>query len=163
MAVATKTERNRIMSIARILAVLTMGMTAGIALAQQMPPTENKGLSVSPISGFDLSKQELRDIDQRLMRIRQIKVEPGGVAGFHSHGQRPALTYVLSGTFLEHRKGAPDRTYRAGDVITESTNVEHWGENKGSEPVVLISVDLYKELPCPSLRESRNPLTGECT
>ena len=151
------------MNMARILAVLAMFVMVGTAFSQQAPPTENKGLSVSPISGFDLSRQELKDLDQRLMRIRQIKVEPGGVAGFHSHGQRPALTYVLSGTFLEHRKGAPDRTYKAGEVITESTEVEHWGENKGTEPVVLISVDLYKELPCPSSRESSNPLTGECT
>jgi quercetin dioxygenase-like cupin family protein len=144
-----------------VFAVLAIGL-AETAAAQQAPPIENKGLNVSPISGFDLSKQGLKDLDQRQMRIRQIKVEPGGVAGFHSHAQRPALTYVLSGTFVEHRKGAPDRTYKAGEVITESTDVEHWGENKGGEPAVLISVDLFKELPCPSPR-SRNPLTGECT
>jgi hypothetical protein len=30
-------------------------------------------------------------------------------------------------------------------VITESTDVDHWVENKGSEPVALISVDLFKE------------------
>jgi quercetin dioxygenase-like cupin family protein len=75
----------------------------------------------------------------RRQRKTWIKVEPCGVAGFHSHGQRPALTYMLSGTFVEHRKGAPDRTYRAGEAITESIHVEHWGENKGSEPVVLIT------------------------
>jgi quercetin dioxygenase-like cupin family protein len=63
----------------------------------------------------------------------------------HSHAQRPAFTYVLSGTLLEHHKGAPDRIYKAGEVLVETTDVEHWAENTGSEPVVLISVDLFKQ------------------
>jgi hypothetical protein len=63
-------RRNWIMNMARILAVLAMFVMAGTAFSQQAPPTENKGLSVSPISGFDLSRQELKDLDQRLMRIR---------------------------------------------------------------------------------------------
>jgi quercetin dioxygenase-like cupin family protein len=45
----------------------------------------------------------------------------------------------------EHRKGGPDRTYKAGEVITESTDVDHWAENTSSEPVILVSVDLFKE------------------
>ena len=122
-----------------------MGLTASIASAQEAPPTENKGLNVSPIAGFELLKQGLKDFEQRQMRIRQIKIEPAGVAGFHSHGQRPALTYVLSGTLVEHRKGASDRTYKAGEVIVETTDVEDWAENKGTETAVLISVDLFKE------------------
>jgi quercetin dioxygenase-like cupin family protein len=79
------------------------------------------------------------------MRIRQITVEPGGVAGFHSHKDRPALTYVMKGSVTEHRKRGPDRTYKAGEVITESTDVEHWAENTSAEAATLISVDLFKE------------------
>ena len=96
---------------------VSLGMMAGVALAQQAPPTENKGFSISQLGMFDLSKQGLKDLDQRQMRIRQIK---------------------LSGTLTEHFKGAPDRVYKAGGVIVESTDVEHWAENTGSEPVVLI-------------------------
>jgi quercetin dioxygenase-like cupin family protein len=128
-----------------VWAVFATFIAAGSAFAQDAPPTENKGVSVSPISSYELSKQGLKDFDQRQMRIRQLKMEPGGVAAFHSHAQRPAFTYVLSGTLLEHRKGAPDRTYKAGEVLVESTDVEHWAENKGSEPVMLVSVDLFKE------------------
>jgi len=51
----------------------------------------------------------------------------------------------MKGTLTEHRKGAPDRTYKAGEVITESTDVDHWAENTSTEPVVLISADLFKE------------------
>ena len=43
------------------------------------------------------------------------------------------------------RKDGPDRTYNPGEVITESTEVDHWAENKAGEPAVLISVDLFKE------------------
>lgn len=116
-----------------------------VAVAQQSPPTENKGIKVEPLSGFALGKQNLDDLAQRGFRLRQLTIEPGGVAGFHSHKDRPALTYIMKGTFTEHRKGAIDREYKPGEVITESTDVEHWGENKTTEPIVLISADLFKE------------------
>ena len=51
----------------------------------------------------------------------------------------------MKGSLIEHRKDSPDRTYKAGEVITESTDVDHWGENTSSEPAILISVDLFKE------------------
>jgi quercetin dioxygenase-like cupin family protein len=129
----------------RFLTILAIGLAANMALAQPAPPAENKGMSASQLSGLDLSKQGLNDLERRQMRMRQIIIEPGGAVAFHSHAQRPALTYVLKGSLLEHRQGAADRTYRPGEVITESTDVDHWAENKGGEPVVLISVDLFKE------------------
>jgi quercetin dioxygenase-like cupin family protein len=45
---------------------------------------ENKGLKVEPLSGYALGKQGLDDFAQRQFRIRQLTLEPGGVAGFHS-------------------------------------------------------------------------------
>ena len=51
----------------------------------------------------------------------------------------------MKGSLTEHRKGGPDRTYKNGEVITESTDVDHWAENTSSEPAVLISADLFKE------------------
>jgi quercetin dioxygenase-like cupin family protein len=98
------------------------------------------------LSGFALSKQGLDDFSQRQMRMRQITIEPGGVAGFHSHKDRPALSYIIKGALTEHRKGSPDRTYKVGEAITEGTDVDHWAENaSSSEPVVIVSVDLFKE------------------
>jgi quercetin dioxygenase-like cupin family protein len=127
-----------------LLCVLAVGTGLSTAVAQQAP-TENKGMKVEALSGFQLGKQGLDDFSQRQMRIRQITVEPGGVAAFHSHKDRPALTYVMKGSLIEHREGGPDRTYKAGEVITESTDVNHWAENTSSEPAVLISADLFKE------------------
>jgi quercetin dioxygenase-like cupin family protein len=127
-----------------LLSVLVVGYGVSTAFAQQAP-TENKGMKAEALSGFALNKQGLNDLAQRQFRIRQLTIEPGGVAGFHSHKERPALTYVMKGTLTEHRKGAPDRTYKAGEVITESTDVDHWAENTSTEPTVLISADLFKE------------------
>jgi quercetin dioxygenase-like cupin family protein len=67
------------------------------------------------------------------------------VAAFHSHKERPALTYIMKDSLTEHRKGGPDRTYKAGEVLTESADVDHWAENTTAEPVTVISADLFKE------------------
>ena len=127
-----------------VLLVAVFAAAALPALAQQAP-SENKGMKADVLSSFALGKQGLDDYAQRQIRMRQITIEPGGVAGFHSHKDRPALTYVMKGTLTEHRKGGPDRTYKAGEVITEGTDVDHWAENTGTEPATLISVDLFKE------------------
>jgi quercetin dioxygenase-like cupin family protein len=51
----------------------------------------------------------------------------------------------MKDSLTEHRKGGPDRTYKAGEVLTESTDVDHWAENTTAEPVIVISADLFKE------------------
>jgi len=137
-------ETTMIAKVSALLSVIAFGFAASTAFAQQAP-TENKGMKAEALSGFALGKQGLDDFAQRQFRVRQITIEPGGIAGFHSHKERPALTYVMKGTLTEHRKGAPDRTYMAGEVITESTDVDHWAENASNEPAVLISADLFKE------------------
>ena len=119
---------------------------AGLSTASaQQPPTENKGVKTEPLSGYALGKQGLDDFAQRQFRIRQITIEPGGVAAFHSHKDRPALTYIMKGSLTEHRKGGPDRAYKAGEVLVETTDVDHWAENTTAEPVIVISADLFKE------------------
>jgi quercetin dioxygenase-like cupin family protein len=134
------------MRYAQLVPIAAIGiLLAGIAPAQQQPPNENKGMKAEMLSGFDLGKQGLDDYKSRQMRIRQISVEPGGMAAFHSHSNRPALTFVMKGELTEHRKGAGDRIYKPGEVLTESTDVDHWAENKTTETAVLISVDLFKE------------------
>jgi quercetin dioxygenase-like cupin family protein len=95
--------------------------------------------SLPQLSGFELGKQGLDDFAQRQFRIRQITIEPGGVAAFHSHKERPALTYIMKGGLTENRKGGPARTYKAGEVLTETTDIDHWAENITAEPVIVIS------------------------
>jgi quercetin dioxygenase-like cupin family protein len=63
------------------------------------------------------------------LRLRTITFEPGGVAGFHSHKQRPAFAYILQGALTELRQGGYEKMVGPGSVITESRDVEHWAEN----------------------------------
>src|SRR5207247_2299825 len=65
------------------------------------------------------------------LRIRTITFEPGGVAGFHSHKERPAFAYILQGSLTELRQGGYSKTLGPGGIITESRDVEHWAENRG--------------------------------
>ena len=37
------------------------------------------------------------------------------------------------------------RDYQPGEVITESRDVAHWGENRGTSKVVIVSVDIIKK------------------
>jgi quercetin dioxygenase-like cupin family protein len=120
-------------------------IACGTAAAQQAKPTENKGMKADVLTTIDLGKQGLNDYNSRQMRMRKITLAPGGVVGYHSHSDRPAMDYVLKGAVIDHRDGVPDRTYKAGDKITENTDVNHWVENKGKVPAELIAIDLVKQ------------------
>ena len=129
-----------------VLAILSIGGAINTAAAQQAP-TENKGVKIGEqLAGFALGKLGLDDLSQRQMRTRQVTIEPGGATALHSHKDLPSLTYIMKGSLTEHRKGSPDRIYKAGEVITETTDVEHWAENISStEPAILISTGLFKQ------------------
>src|SRR2546428_11584566 len=75
------------------------------------------------------------------LRLRTITFEPGGVAGFHSHKQRPAFAYILQGNLTELRQGGYEKTLGPGGVITESRDVEHRAENRAGGKGVLVGVD----------------------
>jgi len=119
---------------------LAAGFGLGSAVGQQSPPTENKGLDAKIESTIDLGP----DFAGHQLRLRTITFEPGGVAAFHSHKDRPAFAYVLQGQLTELRKGGQAKTVGPGGFITESRDVEHWAENHGTAKVVLIGVDVIK-------------------
>ena len=125
---------------------VALAITTGTASAQHMGgPTETKGMAEKVLSAYDLGTQGLDDWAKRRFRMREIVLEPNGVVAAHSHKERPGLTYVQKGTLVEFRNGTQFREYKAGEVITESTDVtHHWVENKSGEPVTLIAVDLVK-------------------
>jgi quercetin dioxygenase-like cupin family protein len=117
---------------------------AALALAQQAP-AENKGMKADVRAALDLGAQDLDGLAGRQLRMREITLEPGGVIALHTHNGRPSLTYVLSGSLVEHREGvAEPREYKAGEALTEGKEVTHWAENKGTVPVRLLAVDVFK-------------------
>jgi quercetin dioxygenase-like cupin family protein len=125
-----------------LVTVLALGIGFGLgsAVGQQSPPTENKGLDAKVESTIDLAP----DFPGYQLRLRMITFEPGGVAGFHSHKQRPAFAYVLQGTLTELRQGGYEKRVGPGGVITESRDVEHWAENRSGAKVMLVGVDVVK-------------------
>ena len=122
------------------IVALGVGFELGSAVGQQSPPTDNKGLDAKVESTIDLAP----DMPGYQLRLRTITFEPGGIAGFHSHKQRPAFAYVMQGSLTELRQGGYEKTVGPGGVITESRDVEHWAENRGGSKVVLIGVDVVK-------------------
>ncbi len=106
----------------------------GNATAQQAAPTESKGVSRTLLTAVDLGP-EITGMQGRQLELRMVTIEPGGVAGVHSHKDLPGAAHVLKGTITEHR-GDVAKEYQAGDSLAEVGT--HWAENKGTSPAVLI-------------------------
>jgi quercetin dioxygenase-like cupin family protein len=119
---------------------LVAGIGIGTAIGQQSPPKDNKGLDAKVVSTIDLAP----DMPSYQLRLRTITVEPGGVAGLHSHKDRPEFAYILEGTLTELREGGSMKQFKPGDVITGSRDVTHWAENRGPGKVVFVGVDVVK-------------------
>lgn len=115
----------------------TAGMT-DLANAPTMP----KGVTDDVLSAIDLGP-EIK-VDGRQLRTRRLVVQPGGIVPVHSHKDRPALIYVVSGSITEHSSacGAPIE-HKAGDISREADGLSHYWQNHGKEPAVLLSSDVF--------------------
>jgi len=129
------------LSAAAVAIALAFGM--GVAVGQSGAPTENKGVKVSAPTSIDLA-QQVEGVEGRQLRLRVVTIEAGGVAAVHSHKGRPAVAYIAQGTVTEHREGSGEKDYGVGDVLVEDKDTVHWAENKGSEPAVIVAVDVFK-------------------
>jgi quercetin dioxygenase-like cupin family protein len=139
------------------LVVSALFVAAGVAFAGECPsdkrvadgqgqkpgPTAPIGVSDVVRATTDLSK-EPAGIHGRQFRLRQLDIAPGGIVPWHSHGDRPAMIYIVSGEIYEYSSScAVPILHKAGDVAPEKKGTSHWWKNEGSAPVVLISVDLF--------------------
>src|SRR6516165_9339267 len=71
--------------------------TATDARAPEM--TTGHGVTDTVLSAVDLSKEMVK-LEHRHLRLRKLVSQPGGVVPWHSHGDRPAIIYIISGTIL---------------------------------------------------------------
>ena len=136
-------QRNSLYKLAAGLAGTALAFGLGVAVGQQTPPTENKGVKVSPPTALDLGP-EVDSVEGRQLRLRVVTVEPGGVVAVHSHKGRPAVAYVVQGTLTEWREGSGSQEHHQGESWTEDRNTTHWAENKGDKPVMIVAVDVFK-------------------
>ena len=98
-------------------------------------------------SSTDLSKEPLA-LNNRLFRLRQLEMKPGGIVPWHSHNERPAMIYIVSGEVVEYASNcAVPIVHKAGDVAPEKNGTSHWWQNTGATNAVLISVDLFPNEP----------------
>ena len=130
----------RSLKVAGWLITLIAGIGIGTAIGQQSGPTENKGMEAKVMSTVDLAP----DMAGYQLRIRTITLAPGGVVAVHSHKDRPAFAYILEGALTEGRAGGYSKVYKPGDVLTESRDVTHWAENKGTSTLKIVGIDIVK-------------------
>jgi quercetin dioxygenase-like cupin family protein len=110
---------------------------------QKPGPTMPKDVTDVVRSSTDLAKEPLA-LQGRQFRLRQLEMKPGGIVPWHSHNERPAMIYIVSGEVVEYASScAVPITHKAGDVAAEKNGTSHWWKNTGSATAVLISVDLF--------------------
>ena len=105
-------------------------------------PTMPKGVTDDVLSSIDLGGEI--GVAGRQLRTRRLVVQPGGVVPLHSHKDRPALIYTVSGSITEYSSTctAPIE-HKAGDISREAEGLSHYWVNNGSEPAVLLSSDVF--------------------
>jgi quercetin dioxygenase-like cupin family protein len=112
---------------------------------QKPGPTTPKDVTDVVRATTDLSKEPVA-LNGRLFRLRQLEIKPGGIVPWHSHDQRPAMIYIVSGEVVEYASScAVPITHMAGDVAPERKGTSHWWQNTGTTSATLISVDLFPE------------------
>lgn len=132
--------------------VTTSAAMAGECPADQRRPDARASVSTpardvtdNVIGSIDLAK-EPANIPDRLFRLRKLVIKPNGIVPWHSHGNRPAIIYIIRGEIVEYASNcAVPIVHRAGDVAVETAGVSHWWQNHGSETVELLSADLQSD------------------
>jgi quercetin dioxygenase-like cupin family protein len=137
-------------------AVLGSSLVASAAFAGECPADQKKPNATAPvdykpvgvtdtvIAMIDVEK-EPANIKDRKFRMRKLTIEPGGIVPWHSHGDRPAIIYIIDGEINEYASNcAVPIVHKAGDVVAETSAVSHWWKNTGDKTVILLSADLLK-------------------
>lgn len=149
-------------SVMRVLALATLvggsaifataSASAGECPAGKITPdgqkpvtTANKDVTDTVIASIDLN-EEAPHLKDHKFRLRKLVVKPGGVVAWHSHGERPAIIYIVSGTIVEYASTCSvPIIHKSGDVARETHTTAHWWKNKSKKPVVLLSTDILHD------------------
>ena len=140
------------MVVASVFAIAASGANAAecpadkrVADGKGQPPSTAAAKGVADVvrTMTDLSTEKLA-VKGRQFRLRQLDVQPGGIVPWHSHDDRPAMIYIVSGEITEYASNcAVPLQHKAGDVAPERKGTSHWWQNTGKTNAVLISVDLF--------------------
>ena len=150
-------SRPLVRRLALATAIIALGFAATAALAGECPAEKRvadgqgqKPGPTAPVGVTDVVRAstnlaaEPAAIQGRQFRLRQLEMQPGGIVPWHSHNERPAMIYIVSGEVVEYASNcAVPIMHKAGDVAPEKNGTSHWWKNTGSTKAVLISVDLF--------------------
>jgi quercetin dioxygenase-like cupin family protein len=118
-------------------------LLVGAATGAHAQAPEPKGPVAKPLLNLDLAP-EMDSVQDRVMRMQLTTYEPGTSNKPHSHKDRPEVVYILSGKVIEHR-GDVAKEYGPGDTFTADRNTNHWMENKGTVPAVMLVTGIAKK------------------
>jgi quercetin dioxygenase-like cupin family protein len=114
-----------------------------VADGKGQPPGPTMPVGVTDVVRASTDVAKTFGIKGRLFRLRELTMMPGGIVPWHSHNERPAMIYIVSGEVVEYASScAAPIVHRTGDVAPETFGTSHWWKNTGTTPAVLISVDL---------------------
>lgn len=110
---------------------------------QKAGATAPKDVTDKVLATIDLAKEKAA-VKDRLFRMRELVVQPGGIVPWHDHGDRPAIIFIVSGEITEFQSTCRlPIVHRAGEVSHESIGLQHWWKNEGKVPARLISADIF--------------------
>ena len=113
--------------------------------ARQPGPDKHKNVSDKVIASIDLADEAPKLKDHKF-RLRRLIVQPGGIVAWHSHAERPAIIYIVSGSIVEYASTcAAPIIHKAGDVARETHATSHWWKNVSGRSVVLLSTDILHD------------------
>jgi len=109
-------------------------------------PVKSEGIeSISTLAMVSLNQEikSIDDVNQKVLRAREIAVAPGGKVAVHQHQGRPGIAYILEGEIWEYRAGVEKPTlHQVGTVAVENSGVTHWWHNKSEHPVRALVFDV---------------------
>jgi quercetin dioxygenase-like cupin family protein len=104
--------------------------------------TPAKDVTDTVLSAIDVAKEPAA-IQGRSFRLRRLEIKAGGVVPWHSHADRPAIIYIVSGEVTEYASNCSvPIVHKAGEATPELHGTAHWWRNTGTTTAVLISADL---------------------
>ena len=105
---------------------------ASVAMANECP-VDKRGVDVTKpgpmtsisvtdvvLASINLANEKLALADHQL-RLRRLIIKPNGIVAWHSHDDRPAIIYIITGQIYEHASNcAVPILHKAGDVTREA-------------------------------------------
>ncbi|MFZ5964079.1 cupin domain-containing protein [Thalassococcus sp. BH17M4-6] len=135
------------------LTTFALGLCAGLSafvggpiLAQMSGPTEHAGLSVDMLAELSPETMETTvGLEGYSMRMRAIRIAPGGQIAEHSHKDRPGIVTVIDGAWVEGQPSG-ETTFESDTLGTfpENEDTVHWVYNRTEAPATALVCDIAK-------------------